>query len=188
MAFRRSLLSALTLAAVLAAQPARAQEPPLREVTEQAGAWRLYCQIWSAPRRLECEIISRQSMGSSRGGALVWYRSSTRWAEGLRFRLDGSGIDVDKGVRVWIDNGLFRPEFPCKPYELEPGSCVVSDPAANTALVQRMAAGRETVSAVGVSPSGAKVDVFFSLKGFRDIIEKMEQVREQAGIPFSTTP
>lgn len=188
MAFRPSVLTAVTLAAVLAALPARAQEPALREVTEQAGAWRLYCQIWSAPRRLECEIITRQTMGASHNGALVWYRSSTRWAEGLRFRLDGTGIDTGKGVRVWIDNGLFRPEFPCKPYDLEPGACVVNDPAVTAALVQRMAAGRETVSAVGSSPSGAKVDVFFSLKGFREIVQKMDQVREQAGIPFSTTP
>lgn len=176
----------LLLAGLLAAQPARAQEPPLREVTEQAGAWRLYCQIWSAPRqRLECEIITRQTMGSSRDGALVWYRSSTRWLEGLRFRLEGTGIDVAKGVRVWIDTGLFRPEFPCKPYDFEPGACVVNDPDTNAALVQRMAAGRETVSAVGLTPSGTKVDVFFSLKGFREILQKMDEIGKQAGIPFS---
>lgn len=180
---------------LLAVLPVRAEEtradeppPPLREVTEQSGAWRLYCQIWTSPRRLECEAITRQVMGGNRDGALVWYRSSTRWMEGLRFRLDNSGIDVSKGVRVWIDNTLFRPEFPCKAYDYEPGACVVNDPAANATLVQRMAAGRETVSAVGLSPSGTKTDIFFSIKGFREIVQKMEEVRDQAGIPFSSDP
>lgn len=167
-------------------RPAMAQDPAqgatgpnaFHEVAETFKDWKLYCQVWSATKRLECEVGSRP--GSDRRSRVVWLRSSERWMEGLRFRLDDAGTDLGKKLRVWVDSALFRPEFPCQPFAFESNTCAVSDPATNQKLVERMMSGKE-VSAVGQSPGGTKSEVRFSLNGFKAAVERMEQIRREAG-------
>ncbi len=149
-----------------------------REITESFKDWKLYCQVWSAPKRLECELGSRP--GSDRRSRLVWLRSSERWLEGLRFRLDDAGTDLGRKLRVWVDDSVFRPEFPCQPFTFESNTCAVSEPATNQKLVEKLLSAKE-VSAVGVSPAGAKSEVRFSLNGFKAAVERMEQIRREAG-------
>lgn len=154
---------------------------PFEEYAETHKDWRLYCQVWNESRRVECELASRT--GNDKSSRIFWLRSSERWLEGLRFRLDESGTDVTKGVRVWVDNSLFRPEFPCKPFAFEPNTCAVADPATNQKLVERLMTGQQ-VSAVGLSPGGGKAEVRFSLNGFKEAVSRMEQLRKEVGIPW----
>lgn len=171
--------------AALAQLPWRAAQAPrpFDEVSETHKDWKLYCQIWNTPRRLECELTSRT--GSDKQSRVVWLRSSERWLDGLRFRLDEAGVDVTKGgIRVWIDNAIFRPEFPCKPFPFEPNTCAVTDPATNQKLVERLTGGAQQVSAVGVNTGGGKAEVRFSLNGFKAAVDRMEQLRSEAGTPW----
>ncbi|WP_209766042.1 invasion associated locus B family protein [Azospirillum rugosum] len=183
-AWRSGLIVAGAVLAITSAlpRPTMAQAPAspnaFREVTETFKDWKLYCQVWSAPKRLECELGSRP--GSDRRSRLVWLRSSERWLEGLRFRLDDAGTDLGRKVRVWVDDSVFRPEFPCQPFTFESNTCAVSDPATNQKLVEKLLSGKE-VSAVGVSPAGTKSEVRFSLNGFKAAVERMEQIRREAG-------
>ncbi|WP_029007592.1 hypothetical protein [Azospirillum halopraeferens] len=167
--------SSATLLSRMAAAPA------FREYAETHQNWKLYCQVWSEPRRVECELGTRRASGPRKASRLVWLRSSERWMEGLRFRLEDQSIDIDKGVRLWVDQSLFRPEFPCTRFPYEPGTCAVSDRAVNDRLVERMRSA-DKVSAVGLSPAGEKVEIFFYLKGFRAALERMEELRRQAGV------
>jgi len=163
-------LTGAVLAGAGAAQ-AQSAAKPFREYAETHKDWKLYCQVWSATRRVECELTSRN--GSDRSSRIVWLRSSERWLDGLRFRLDDSGTDVTKGIRVWVDSAVFRPEFPCKPFPFEPNTCAVSDPDTNQKLVEKLMGAKKEVSAVGVSPGGAKSEVRFSLNGFKAAVDRM---------------
>ena len=170
--------------AVILTGPVQAQAGtrPFQEYAETHKDWKLYCQIWTANPRVECELASRN--GSDKSSRVVWLRSSERWLDGLRFRLDEAGTDVSKPIRVWVDGALFRPEFPCKPFSFEPNTCAVSDPDTNRKLVEKMMGGKREVSAVGSSPTGAKSEVRFSLNGFKAALERMEQLRAEAGTPW----
>ncbi|WP_448203325.1 invasion associated locus B family protein [Azospirillum sp. sgz302134] len=174
------VMGAVLAGAAVDGSPASAQSPspPFQEFSETFKDWKLYCQVWSASRRLECELGSRT--GSDRNSRIVWLRSSERWMEGLRFRLDVAGTDLNKPLRVWVDNSVFRPEFPCKPFAFESNTCAVPDPGTNQKLVEKMMGGKE-VSAVGSSPTGTKSEVRFSLSGFKAAVERMEQLRREAG-------
>ncbi|CAO3373979.1 hypothetical protein [Azospirillum argentinense] len=171
-------LAALPAAAQSQTQ-AQAQSPAYREHAETFKDWRLYCQVWSEPRRAECELLSRP--GSDRRSRLVWLRSSERWLEGMRFRLDDGTMDLSKIVRVWVDRALFRPEYPCERFEWETNTCAVVDPETNAKLVDRLTPGKE-VSAVGSAPAGGKAEVRFSLNGLKPALERMEEIRREAGI------
>ncbi len=154
---------------------------PFQEFSETHKDWRLYCQVWTATRRVECELVSKP--GNDRASRVVWLRSTERWLEGLRFRLHDGGVDVARPVRVWVDRGLFRPEFPCQPFRFEPNTCAVGAPATNRKMVETLMSGRQ-VSAVGLGADGAKAEVRFSLNGFKAAVERMEQIRGDAGTPW----
>ena len=180
-AWRGGVIAGLLLVAVVPAAPiqAQSQPPAYREHSETFKDWRLYCQVWSEPSRVECELLSRP--GSDRRSRLVWLRSSERWLEGLRFRLDEQTMDLSKIVRVWVDRALFRPEYPCERFEWETNTCAVVDPETNAKLVERLTPGKE-VSAVGSAPAGGKAEVRFSLTGLKPALERMEEIRREAGI------
>lgn len=169
-----TMLAAVGVAPALAQSPA----PAFQEFTETFKGWKLYCQVWSDTKRVECELGSRP--GSDRKSRLVWLRSTERWMEGIRLRLDDAGTDVDKGVRIWVDNTLIRPELSCKPFPFESGTCAISDPATNHAMVEKMVAAKG-LTAVGQTPAGAKSEIRFSLNGFKEAVERMEQIRRGAG-------
>jgi Invasion protein B, involved in pathogenesis len=180
-AWRFGLIVGAMLAATdVAPAPTAAQSPapPFQEFAETFKAWKLYCQVWSDTKRVECELGSRT--GSDRKSRLVWLRSTERWMEGLRLRLDGAGTDLDKGVRIWVDNALIRPESSCKPFAFESGTCTIPDPATNHALVDKMLTGKG-VTVVGQTPDGAKSEIRFSLTGFKEAVERMEQIRRGTG-------
>ncbi|MGQ9366031.1 hypothetical protein [Azospirillum sp. A39] len=161
--------------------PWMANSPAFQEYSETYRDWKLYCQLWSRPQRAECEVGTRRGSGPHKASRLVWLRSSERWMDGLRFRLDERSVDIAKGVRLWFGPNLVRPEFPCERSRFERSTCTVTDSAVNERLVQRMA-DSESMSAVGLSPAGEKVEVFFSLKGFREAVERMDELRLQAGV------
>lgn len=154
---------------------------PFRDYDESFKDWRLYCQVWDKTRRVECELGSRT--GTDRSSRVVWLRSSERGLGGLRFRLNESAMDFSQGVRIWVDHSLFKPDFSCKPFPFEASTCAVSDPAVNQKLVERLLTARE-LSAVGLSPTGAKSEVRFSLDGFKAAYERMEDLRRAAGSPW----
>lgn len=190
MTTRRATLRIAWLLTVLAV-PAIAQipgrtppPPPPQEYDETYERWHLYCQVWSAPARVECEIATRPGVGTNRNSRVVWMRSSERWLDGLRFRLDETVVDAGGIMRIWVDQSLFRPEFPCKRFPFETNTCSIPDPAVNAALVQRLFGG-STVSAVGVAPgTKTKAEVRFPLAGFRAAVERSEQIRATAGVAW----
>lgn len=189
---RSSRLGRVFVCAVLGAAPAYAQllpnrqvaPPPPVEYAETYERWRLYCQRWRAPDRVECEIGTRVGVGTNANSRVLWLRSTERPLDGLRFRLDGGAVDAAGPIRLWVDQTLFRPEFPCKPFPYDVNTCVVADPATNAALVDRMTSAA-TVSAVGLAPgTKTKAEVRFPLTGFRAAVERMEQIRAEAGVPW----
>ncbi len=200
MAWRRSRLARFGLiglaaaglggAGGLAAGSSVAQIPgsmrpaPPQEVRETFRDWTIACLVWSAPRRVECEMRTTAATGDVGGAAgMVWLRSSERWLEGVRFRLDDSALDVSRGVRLWVDSSMFSPEFACKPFPLERNTCAVHDIDVNRRLVERLITAQR-VSAVGLSPKdGGKAEVRFSLLGFRAALERTEQLGAEAGTP-----
>lgn len=165
------------------ALPAPPDGRPFLEYDESFKGWKLYCQIWPATRRVECELSARGV--NDRNARLVWLRSTERWLDGLRFRTEGESLEISKPVRVWIDKGVFKPEFPCKPFPFETNTCAVTDPETNRKLVERLLSGQE-VSAVGQSPTGAKAEIRFALAGFKAAVERTEQLRASAGPPWMT--
>lgn len=182
------LLLAIFASASEAQVPGRAgtPPPPPAEVTETFKDWKLYCQVWAEPRRVECEIATRAGAGTNRLSRVVWLRSSRSWLDGLRFRVEERALDVNRVVRVWIDESLFRPEFPCKPFAFEPNTCTVMDPAVNERLVERMRDAKR-VSVVGTEPgTGRKADIGFPLAGFSAAVERMEQIRAEAGVRWAS--
>ncbi|AWK85639.1 hypothetical protein DEW08_05210 [Azospirillum thermophilum] len=154
---------------------------PFQDYSETFKDWKLYCQVWPATRRVECELTARGA--NDRSARLVWLRSTERWLEGLRFRVEPGALDIDRPVRVWVDNGLFRPEFPCRRFALETNTCAVQDPELNRRLVEKLSGG-DQVSAVGQTPAGAKSEIRFSLKGFKAAVERSEQIRASVGTPW----
>lgn len=181
-------MAVLALTAPAAAQiPGRTQnvlEPP-QEYSETYKDWKLYCQVWPSPKRIECEIATRLGTGSNPNSRLVWLRSSDRWLDGLRFRLDPALLSARNPIRLWIDNDLFRPEFPCTPFAFEPNTCAVADPKVTRELAESMKPANK-VSAVGLAPdTGRKATISFPLAGFTAAVERTEQLREEAGVPWS---
>ncbi len=182
---RRWGVAVVGVGLLLSGGAARAQNADgFQEYEESVKSWKLYCQVWTAPRRVECELSARGA--NDRAARLVWLRSTERWLDGLRFRVDGEALAVDRPVRVWVDRALFRPEFPCKPFPFETNTCAVTDPDTNRKLADKMAGGQE-VSAVGQSPAGAKAEIRFPLAGFKAVLERSEQIRAAAGVPWMTT-
>lgn len=181
-------MAGLALAATAAAQiPGRTQNvlAAPQEYSETYKDWKLYCQVWPSPKRVECEIATRFGAGSNRNSRLVWLRSSDSWLDGLRFRLDETVLTVRKPIRIWIDNDLFRPEFPCTPFAFEPNTCAVNDPKVNRRLVEEMKSANK-VSAVGIDPdTGRKATISFPLTGFTAAVERTEQLREEAGVTWN---
>ena len=156
---------------------------PFLEYDESFKNWKLYCKVWPATRRVECELSTRGV--NDRTARLVWLRSTERWLDGLRFRAEGDALEIGKPVRVWIDRGVFKPEFPCKPFPFETNTCAVNDPDTNRRLVERLFSGQE-VSAVGQTPTGAKAEIRYPLAGFKAAVERSEQLRTLAGLPWMT--
>ncbi|MBP2231390.1 invasion protein IalB [Azospirillum agricola] len=193
--WRGTLLGLVALAAAGLAPSGRAAEPPpallpsppdgraFLEHEESVKGWKLYCRTWTATRRVECELSARGI--NDRTARLVWLRSTERWLDGLRFRVEAEALELGRPVRVWVDRGLFRPEFPCKPFPFETNTCAVADPDTNRKLVDRLSAAQE-VSVVGQSPSGAKAEVRFPLAGFKAALERSEEIRAAAGTPWMT--
>lgn len=153
------------------------------EYEETVKGWKLYCQLWPATRRTECEISARSS--TDRNARIVWLRSTERWLDGLRFRLEVGAMELDKPVRVWADKTVFRPEFPCKPFPFESNTCAVTDPETNRKLVERLFTAQE-VAAVGQNAMGTKVEVRFPLAGFKAVVERTDQLRATLGAPWMT--
>ncbi|KAA0598237.1 invasion protein IalB [Azospirillum lipoferum] len=182
------LILALAMLIVLSAGAARAtaaDDRPFREFDEAFKSWKLYCQLWSGTRQVECELSTRGI--NDRTARLVWLRSTDRWREGLRFRVSADSLDLDKLVRVWADRAVFKPDSPCKPFRFETNTCAVSDPDINRRMVEKIAPAPE-VSIVGQSPAGEKTEVRFPLAGFREALERSDAIRAMAGRPWSTTP
>lgn len=152
-----------------------------QEFAETFKDWKLYCQVWNATGRVECEIAARGA--NDRSARLVWLRSTERWLDGLRFRVEAQALEIDKPVRIWVDNRIFRPEFPCKPFQFESNTCAIDDPETNRKLVERMFTGQQ-ISAVGQTPSGAKSEIRYSLNGFRSAVERSEEIRAAVGTPW----
>ncbi len=172
-----------------AAPPAAAASPipsdgrPFVEYDETIKGWKLYCQLWPATRRTECELSTRGV--NDRNARLVWLRSTERWLDGLRFRLEVGTLEIDKPVRIWADKTVFRPEFPCKPFAFESNTCAVTDPEINRKLVEKLFTAQE-VSAVGQTAAGAKAEVRFALAGFKAAVERTDQLRATLGAPWMT--
>lgn len=184
---QRLILALAMLAALFAgAVPAAvADDRPFREFDETFKSWKLYCQIWTANRQVECELTARGT--NDRTARLVWLRSTDKWREGLRFRVNAESLDLDKLVRVWADRAVFKPDSPCKPYRFETNTCAVTDPDINRRMVEKMAPAPE-VSIVGQSPAGEKTEVRFPLAGFREALERSDAIRAMAGRPWATSP
>lgn len=176
----------LALAMLIAAMPtAMADTRPFQEFDETFKSWKLYCQLWTATRQVECELTARGT--NDRTARLVWLRSTEKWREGLRFRVSAESLDLDKLVRVWADRAVFKPDSPCKPYRFETNTCAVTDPDINRRMVERIAPAPE-VSIVGQSPAGEKTEVRFPLAGFREALERSDAIRAMAGRPWATSP
>ncbi len=166
-----------------AASPTPSDGRPFVEYDETIKGWKLYCQLWPATRRTECEISTRGV--NDRNARLVWLRSTERWLDGLRFRFEVGTVEIDKPVRVWTDKTVFRPEFPCKPFAFESNTCAVTDPEINRKLVEKLFTAQE-VSAVGQTVAGAKAEVRFALAGFKAAVERTDQLRASLGAPWMT--
>lgn len=182
--FGAFLLGAMAALCTPAAAQTAADQPTPRAFQEYAETfkdWKLYCQVWEATRRVECELAARGA--NDRTARLVWLRSTERWLEGLRFRVEPDVLHLDKPVRIWADNSVFRPEFPCKAFPLETNTCAIQDPETNRKLVERLFSAQQ-VSAVGQTPAGAKSEVRFSLNGFKAAVERTEQIRAAVGSPW----
>lgn len=182
------LILALAMLAALsagAAPAAMANDRPFQEFDETFKSWKLYCQLWTATRQVECELTARGT--NDRTARLVWLRSTEKWREGLRFRVSAESLDLDKLVRVWSDRAVFKPDSPCKPYRFETNTCAVTDPDINRRMVERIAPAPE-VSIVGQSPADEKTEVRFPLAGFREALERSDAVRAMAGRPWATRP
>jgi invasion protein IalB len=156
---------------------------PFVEYDETIKGWKLYCQLWPATRRTECEISTRGV--NDRNARLVWLRSTERWLDGLRFRFEVGALEADKPVRIWADKAVFRPEFPCKPFPFESNTCAVADPEINRKLVEKLFVTQE-VAAVGQTAAGAKAEVRFALAGFKAAVERTDQLRTSLGAPWMT--
>ncbi|MBK1837676.1 hypothetical protein JHL17_09635 [Azospirillum sp. YIM B02556] len=178
-------LAMLAAATSVAAAPAVADDRPFQEFDETFKSWKLYCQLWSGTRQVECELSARGV--NDRTARLVWLRSTERWREGLRFRVSAESLDLDRLVRVWADRAVFKPDSPCKPYRFETNTCAVTDPDLNRRMLEKIAPAPE-VSIVGQSPAGEKTEVRFPLAGFREALERSDAVRAMAGRPWSTAP
>lgn len=163
--------------------PARTEAPAFQEFEETVKGWKLYCQLWPATRRVECELSARGT--NDRSARLVWLRSTERWLDGLRFRVDAEALDLARPVRVWVDRALFKPEYPCKPFPYETNTCALTDPETNRRLVEKLT-GAQEVSVVGQSPGGAKTEVRFGLAGFKAALERTEELRATLGTPWMT--
>lgn len=184
---QRLILALAMLASVTAATSAAAAEDgkPFREFDETFKSWKLYCQLWTGTRQVECELSTRGI--NDRTARLVWLRSTDRWREGLRFRVSAEALDLDKLVRVWADRAVFKPDSPCKPFRFETNTCAVTNPDINRRMVEKIAAAPE-VSIVGQSPAGEKKEVRFPLSGFREALERSDAIRAMAGRPWATSP
>ncbi|WP_042696167.1 hypothetical protein [Azospirillum sp. B506] len=183
---QRLILALAMLAAAAAAAPAAmADDRPFREFDETFKSWKLYCQLWTGTRQVECELSTRGV--NDRTARLVWLRSTDRWREGLRFRVSAESLDLDRLVRVWADRAVFKPDSPCKSFRFETNTCAVTDPDINRRMVEKIAPAPE-VSIVGQSPAGGKTEVRFPLAGFREAVERSEAVRAMAGRPWATSP
>jgi invasion protein IalB len=184
---QRLVLALAMLASVAAAISAAAAEDgkPFRDFDETFKSWKLYCQLWTGTRQVECELSTRGI--NDRTARLVWLRSTDRWREGLRFRVSAEFLDLDKLVRVWADRAVFKPDSPCKPFRFETNTCAVTDPDLNRRMVEKIAAAPE-VSIVGQSPAGEKTEVRFPLSGFREAVERSDAIRAMAGRPWATSP
>jgi invasion protein IalB len=153
------------------------------EYDETFKGWKLYCQLWPATRRTECEISTRGA--NDRSARLLWLRSTERWLDGLRFRFEVGALEADKPVRIWTDKTVFRPEFPCKPFPFESNTCAVTDPEINRKLVEKLFTAQE-VAAVGQTAVGTKAEIRFALTGFKAAVERTEQLRASLGAPWMT--
>ncbi|WP_042443052.1 hypothetical protein [Azospirillum sp. B510] len=182
---QRLPILALAMLAALSTGAAKADDRPFREFDETFKSWRLYCQLWSETRQVECELSTRGI--NDRTARLVWLRSTDRWREGLRFRVAAESLDLDKLVRVWADRAVFKPDSPCKPYRFETNTCAVTDPDINRRMVEKIAPAPEA-SIVGQSPAGGKTEVRFPLSGFREALERSDAIRAMAGRPWATSP
>lgn len=169
--------------AVAVEAPTPSDGRPFVEYDETIKGWKLYCQLWPATRRTECEISTRGV--NDRNARLVWLRSTERWLDGLRFRFEVGTVEIDKPVRVWSDKTVFRPEFPCKPFAFESNTCAVTDPEINRKLVEKLFTAQEA-SAVGQTAAGAKAEIRFALAGFKAAVERTEQLRATLGAPWMT--
>ncbi len=176
-----AMLAALSAGAIPAAM---ANDRPFEEFDETFKSWKLYCQLWTATRQVECELIARGT--NDRTARLVWLRSTEKWREGLRFRVSADTLDLDRMVRVWSDRAVFKPDSPCNPYRFETNTCAVTDPDINRRMVERIAPAPE-VSIVGQSPAGEKTEVRFPLAGFREALERSDAIRAMAGKPWATS-
>lgn len=179
------LILALATLAVIATGAAAAADKPFREFDETFKSWKLYCQLWTGTRQVECELTARGT--NDRTARLVWLRSTEKWREGLRFRVSAESLDLDKLVRVWADRAVFKPDSPCKPYRFETNTCAVTDPDINRRMVEKMVPAPE-VSIVGQSPASEKTEVRFPLAGFREALERSDAIRAMAGRPWATSP
>jgi len=181
------LLATWAVPPALAAEPLPAPPPgrDFLEYDEAVRSWKLYCRVWPADRRVECDLSARGV--NDRRARLVWLRSTERWLDGLRFRADAEALDLSKPIRVWTGKTLFRPEFPCKPFPFETNTCAILDPAVNRSLVERMADAPE-LSVVGQSPTGAKTEIRFPMAGFKAALDRVEQLRAAAGTPWMAPP
>ncbi len=184
---QRLILALATLAVIApgAAPAALAADKPFQEFDETFKSWKLYCQLWTGTRQVECELTARGT--NDRTARLVWLRSTDKWREGLRFRVNAEALDLDKLVRVWADRAVFKPDSPCKPYRFETNTCAVTDPDINRRMVEKMTPAPE-VSIVGQSPAGEKTEVRFPLAGFREALERSDAIRASAGRPWATSP
>lgn len=185
-ALRQGQRLILALAMLIAASHAAAADNrPFQEFDETFKSWKLYCQLWTATRQVECELTARGT--NDRTARLVWLRSTEKWREGLRFRVSAESLDLDKLVRVWADRAVFKPDAPCKPYRFETNTCAVTDPDINRRMVERIVPAPE-VSIVGQSPAGEKTEVRFPLAGFREALERSDAIRAMAARPWATSP
>ena len=185
---QRLILALAMLAAVISAATAPAavaDDRPFREFDESFKNWKLYCQLWTGTKQVECELSTRGI--NDRTARLVWLRSTDRWREGLRFRVSADSLDLDKLVRVWADRAVFKPDSPCKPFRFETNTCAVNDPDINRRMVEKITSAPE-VSIVGQSPAGEKTEVRFPLAGFREAVERSDAIRAMAGRPWATSP
>lgn len=183
---QRLIVALALLVSIAGAVPAAvADDRPFREFDESFKNWKLYCQLWTGTKQVECELSTRGI--NDRTARLVWLRSTDRWREGLRFRVSADSLDLDKLVRVWADRAVFKPDSPCKLFRFETNTCAVNDPDINRRMVEKITSAPE-VSIVGQSPAGEKTEVRFPLAGFREAVERSDAIRAMAGRLWATSP